>query len=530
MDKYKQQNIMTSATSATGIIYLDEPIKLVPTKDNFYDIVGYTKSEFENIYHSNPFLLIHRDDVAEIRNNIAKQIEEGTDINLEFRMVNKRGEISWYFMSAHYWDEAPKHLSCVFIDITPKHDALSQLTLLVDSIPGGVCELLVDEYDVKLMMANDRFYSMLGYTKKEYEEKYGDSLGFMAQEYIDDIRKRTVIKWNSALNSSTEYPVTMKDGTMKWFATDGNKIRSIDGKPVFLCVVLDVTNSKLVSQKLEVEKERFRIVSLLSDDIIFEYIYATDTMSFSEKFVDTFSLSPTIPNFIDRLEDLNFVHDDDIPLVKNIFKQRSVMKNANQHEARLYIPNKDYEWYLFNYTTINDSLGNPIRAVGKITNINKSKIENNILKERALRDPLTKLYNKVTVQNMITDRLCDVDSQKEYALFFIDIDNFKAVNDNLGHIFGDAVLINISAKLKSLFGSQDIVGRIGGDEFIAFFDTSLAGHSIEQKAEQINEVFSTTYTGENGEYPISSSIGVSIFPRHGFSYNEPAAKGGCRAV
>lgn len=520
MDKYKQFNIITSATSATGTIYLDEPIKLCPTKDNFYDIIGYSKTEFEDIYHSNPFLLIHRDDVDEVRSNIAKQIEESNDINLEFRTINKKGETSWYFLSAHYWDDAPKRLSCVFIDITEEHEALSHLSLLVNSIPGGVCELLIDETDVKLLTGNDRFYSMLGYTESEYEKVFGDKLGFLSEESIDDIRRKTVIKWSSNESASTEYPVQMKDGSTKWFAIGGKKIRSIDGKPVYMCVILDVTSAKIASQKLEFEKERFRIVSLLSDDIIFEYIYSTDTMTFSGKFAETFNIKPIIPDFMTKIDELNFVNPEDIPAVKNIFNQTVSSEETNSLEARLLIPKKDYEWYLFTYTTINDSTGKPMRAVGKMTNINNSKLENDMLKERALRDPLTKLYNKMTVQNMIAERLADIDSQKEYALFFIDIDNFKAVNDNLGHMFGDAVLINASSKLKSLFGSQDIVGRIGGDEFVAFFDTSLAGHSIEKIADQINEVFTTTYTGENGEYSISSSIGVSLFPRHGFSYNE----------
>ena len=98
----------------------------------------------------------------------------------------------------------------------------------------------------------------------------------------------------------------------------------------------------------------------------------------------------------------------------------------------------------------------------------KKKQEAEELLFKAQRDSLTGLYNKGIAQSMIEEYMENEGLKAKGALFVIDVDNFKAVNDNLGHLAGDSVLTNISSMLSEVFNENSIVGRIGGDEFIVF--------------------------------------------------------------
>ena len=90
---------------------------------------------------------------------------------------------------------------------------------------------------------------------------------------------------------------------------------------------------------------------------------------------------------------------------------------------------------------------------------------------------------------MIRQRLGKQSEGQKYALFMIDIDDFKAINDSYGHMEGDAVIAQTALQLKKLFSPADITGRFGGDEFIVFFDEISDRKEIEEKAEKRNAPF-----------------------------------------
>ncbi|MEG2930129.1 MAG: GGDEF domain-containing protein, partial [Oscillospiraceae bacterium] len=85
-------------------------------------------------------------------------------------------------------------------------------------------------------------------------------------------------------------------------------------------------------------------------------------------------------------------------------------------------------------------------------------------KLQAQKDPLTGLYNKVAMATLANKGLSE-SPYEQHALMVLDIDDFKGINDTLGHAFGDLVLIDVATKLKTAFRNNDVVGRIGGDEF-----------------------------------------------------------------
>ena len=104
------------------------------------------------------------------------------------------------------------------------------------------------------------------------------------------------------------------------------------------------------------------------------------------------------------------------------------------------------------------------------------------LQKRASKDELSGLLNRSTAEQYITARLDELQKDEMCALFIIDLDDFKRVNDTLGHIAGDQAIKKSAQILSALFRAKDIVGRLGGDEFIAFMSGSITEQEVRARA------------------------------------------------
>lgn len=150
-----------------------------------------------------------------------------------------------------------------------------------------------------------------------------------------------------------------------------------------------------------------------------------------------------------------------------------------------------------------------------VYNINEKNQKN--LLEYASIDALTEIKNKETLKREITDYLAKDKSQHPGALFMIDVDNFKMVNDLNGHVIGDEVLKAFGSILNESFTAGDIVGRAGGDEFIVFVKEIEDKVQAQQKAEEICQKIREIYI-EDFKGSISCSIGIAFYPEHGTTF------------
>ena len=116
-------------------------------------------------------------------------------------------------------------------------------------------------------------------------------------------------------------------------------------------------------------------------------------------------------------------------------------------------------------------------------NIQKEKERELAFINQAQRDSLTNLYNKMVTQDLIINTLENIKPNSKHALYLIDLDNFKNVNDSFGHAAGDIVLTQIADKLRQSFRETDIVGRIGGDEFLVMLKNIHDLDVVAKKAE-----------------------------------------------
>ena len=100
-------------------------------------------------------------------------------------------------------------------------------------------------------------------------------------------------------------------------------------------------------------------------------------------------------------------------------------------------------------------------------------------------------------------------------MFLFDIDNFKKINDTMGHAFGDEVLRSLGVQIGAIFRASDIVGRVGGDEFMVFLKDITSDEDIMKEAGKVEAFFKSFQAGEYVKYKATASIGVAIFPQEG---------------
>lgn len=154
--------------------------------------------------------------------------------------------------------------------------------------------------------------------------------------------------------------------------------------------------------------------------------------------------------------------------------------------------------------------------------IDARKQEEQKLVEAAKMDQMTKLLNRETTMESIRQILSE-EAEHFHVLFMLDIDNFKGINDTLGHQAGDEFLIALAGEIKKSFRESDIVGRIGGDEFFALMRRVSEIPIIERKAQELLD----RIQGICADYPsvtLSGSIGISLYPESGKTLDELYAK------
>ncbi|AIY81243.1 diguanylate cyclase [Clostridium botulinum] len=271
--------------------------------------------------------------------------------------------------------------------------------------------------------------------------------------------------------------------------------------------------------QLKLSEESYRVIMEQTDDIIFQWDINNDIISYSDNWNHKFNYKLNLQGKDFRT--LNIIYEEDREKFNSIIAE---IKNTNEYrecEVRLRKNyNGEYIWCKVRINLILDDNNKPIKAIGLITDIDDEKRENEKLIFKAERDSLTEIYNKITAQNMIEEYINKSKKDDRHALFIIDIDDFKSINDNLGHLTGDSVLKDISIKITEIFNENSIIGRIGGDEFIVFLKSIQSDEFVCEKANELVNGFRENYTGEDGIYKVSGSIGIAMYPKDGMNFEQ----------
>lgn len=270
-------------------------------------------------------------------------------------------------------------------------------------------------------------------------------------------------------------------------------------------------------QKLNRELERYAILEQFSDTLLFEYYIASDELEFTANAQKQLYLEKlNLQDVSQRLQHMELVHPMDRDRVQKIIDCQAVEGNFYHMEIRLMDKEKRYQWYDCCYKLIRMDNGRPERVIGKLTDITRQRGREDKLREQAQKDMLTNTYNKAGEQ-IIRERIAD---KRSGIFLMMDLDNFKEINDTYGHAAGDALLEKVGGILHSVFRTEDVIVRIGGDEFVIFISGSSGSRLAEKKAGQIIEGLKAIRLDKIQGVEVSASIGAALCPKHGTDFED----------
>lgn len=174
------------------------------------------------------------------------------------------------------------------------------------------------------------------------------------------------------------------------------------------------------------------------------------------------------------------------------------------------------EW--LNLSVVKDSNGKVLNYVALFSDITKIKNSNAKIEYLAHHDPLTNLPNRLLLKARLNKSIekCN-DLQQRLAIFFIDIDNFKMINDTYGHSIGDRIISLVAQRLQKNIRKNDTISRIGGDEFIIVVEDIIEQKNIQKIAQKILNDFIEPIKLEEYLFDTTVSMGISIYPNNGLN-------------
>jgi len=276
--------------------------------------------------------------------------------------------------------------------------------------------------------------------------------------------------------------------------------------------------SKLKEQEkeLKLSEDRYRLAIDGSNDGLWDCDLKEGRLFFSSKCrsmlgYDDEELNGEIKVWAD------LTHPDDIKVIRDTaarYLNREIPRFSVEYRAMT----KDgyYKWILGRGKAIWDENGKPVRMAGSVTDITERKEFEERINYLAYYDSLTGLPNRALFIERLNESIAK--TQKENgkgALLFLDLDNFKAVNDTLGHSYGDLLLENVGIALRKHMGKNDTVARLGGDEFIILIPRLEEISAVEVLAGTLVNAFRIPWKLMGYEFHITASVGVTIFPDHG---------------
>lgn len=394
-----------------------------------------------------------------------------------------------------------------------------ELSQVYDNMPGGIVRYVLDGKKWKLKSANKGFFKIIGYSEEVFAEKYGSNLFNIISEPLSmGLKVNLLRKIQKDEPVETEIKLDLRNGHPRWVSVKVDYVKEDNCPEEMVVIFSDITNIKTANSELYVSKEQFDIVKRLTNVIFFEWDIETGTISHSDNFLDFFDPLPSYENFPYSIEDYRAFSQENTKDLITFLEQFKEGIKENSIEVSLVNKFGDTLWYKTLMTTIFDGSGKPVKVVGLLTDIDEQKRKLQSAEEIAMKDPLTQLYNKTSTRDLIESYINSTQNQGVFMM--LDIDNFKRVNDTLGHLYGDAVLSELARTLKSLFRDSDITGRIGGDEFVVFMTNVKETAVVQKKAESILNAFKQSFRKKGVEYGISCSIGISLYPWNGTTYEK----------
>ncbi len=400
---------------------------------------------------------------------------------------------------------------------TPLITNINDVKFANSFVPCGIVIVELDD-DFTIVEANQGFFDLTGFTREEIRD-YFNNFGRKLLLEEDAIRIEKYIDNKLAQDPEGQLhfvgKMINKDQNYITIQMNGRFAVNEIGRDRLYFSIMDITKYSESARKLKNEVEFNALIASLTNNAFFDYDKESDTIHFSQNFADKFK----IPNIIENFKDSEIGKKLFSIETSGFGNNNNSISRKSDGEVCLTLPNGDPIWYLYNYNTIQIENTNNYKVVGKLTEAAGHKAEMDILKVKSQTDPMSCIFNKNATDRYIRNYLrIATEGNENGAFFVISLENFDKIQADFGQEYVDMCLSDVSAELRSMFRSIDLIGRAKDGNFFVFINNCPAMEFVEKKAIELSVHLSKTYE-KDGEYiSLIAKVGISFYPVDGDSF------------
>jgi diguanylate cyclase (GGDEF)-like protein/PAS domain S-box-containing protein len=460
------------------------------------------------------FDLIHPEDHAATEIAFAAVLAQ-PDVapTLEIRCRHHDGSWRWMEATARNLlaDSAIQGIVINASDVTERWRAERRYRAVVENIPAAVYTYRSDG-NAPTTYTSPQIAALTGYTMQEWTADPELWLRIVHPDDRERVRAETERTDATGEPYAVEYRFVRRDGSIIWVRDEAVYVPiGPDDVPIWQGFMIDITDRKLTEERLHAAEEKFRtLVEEVPAAIYLQAAGDERTMLYMSPQAQAMVGYPADRWTADPLFWTTILHPDDL--------SRVLAEDAIAHETgrfrseyRVLTAQGDTVWIRDEMVRVHDELGQPRLWRGYISDISDLKEAEAQLAYQAFHDHLTELPNR----SLLIDRLNQALAQSRrrghtLALLYLDLDNFKVINDSLGHAAGDELLIEVSRRLRAVLREEDTAARLGGDEFAVLLHVvdgvGAAIDVAERIIERLREPFSIAERSVN----VTTSVGIVL--------------------
>lgn len=506
------QFLLKSLDNSSQSVFIMEKNKEIPFYANKQAMRNY--SDGENIVEINR-IFTNKEAIPFLTESAQEQLSLQDYATIcEISTTLNTGEISICDVQIKYCNDEK---TVLFLEMFPKTDTRMEQAISQVTQSTRADAILHFDETLTLVHGNTAFFQVFEMDEKIRHAHFGNEFakGFpeharahLLQEIHDNLNQYPTYFTKSKLVSST--------GEEKWYSLEFQR-RTLDnsGRDKLLVYMMNIDKQMEIEQAFDTVSQYFNTLQELSDDMLYRVDLETKTLYRTSEQAQLFGISAVMPNYPYSIIKTGIIHPEDEESYGR-YGCALLEGRCDQVEIRMKSGDGEYEYRRLTCAPVGGKDGTPKEMFGKIVDIQKVRE----LEEQANFDGLTRLLNKRAMLEATSHSIQTSSANHKHALIFMDLDDFKYVNDNLGHAFGDYLLSEIGTRIRDEVREKDHIGRVGGDEFVIFLRDVPSVDLVLGKGKMLLSAISQDIVDGDKRHCIHGSVGVAIYPDHGTSYEE----------
>ncbi|HBF6011596.1 TPA: diguanylate cyclase [Clostridioides difficile] len=524
------EDILKSMSMGVSKHFLDDSFTIIWGNTSFYQLLGYTEEEFlvkfsslkdyyeQNLYH-----------FESMKNHFLEAYHHGEkSIEYQICISANNGDPVWVIMTGILIESQDNEKSMVYIlyskinELKIKQEELSDM----EKESTENFKWMMSEYAGNVYISDMDTYELLYLNKHSCNTLQASANELIGRKCYEVIQGRTSpcpFCTNSYLKKDDIYEWEFYNKKLKRTFIIKDRMLNWQGRRVRIELSYDMYSAEYKLAKKDQERES--ILKTIPAGMV--RLDARDYLTIlwcNDIFLNM--IEYTKEQFAEELNNqCGYLFSEDYKRSKKLAQDLKESGDNVVFEAKIYTRSREERIWTVTlcYISGEDSWDGIPSFYSIGIDITKERKQIEKLQHISEKDALTGIYNRAETERQIK-KYFEKNLNVMGALFMIDTDNFKQINDTEGHMIGDIVLTEMASGMKKIMRDSDVVGRIGGDEFTIFMKNISSVKDAEKKAEELLYMFRHLFQKEKSFLKVTCSIGIAIYPKDGTTFKEIYAR------